>query len=138
MKVINISHHFMNISGIIEQNSSVTLPRLLERIFDTDRPGELVLKHQNTGEEAVLTIKDGEVSNTVYGDLKNDAAMRAINQTFPWVYDFQASGGAKGDGRMGGPNVVKSPSAMPLRTVGPKRAAVVAKPAVALSRQRKY
>jgi hypothetical protein len=112
----------MNISGILEQSSPVTLPRLLERIFDTDRPGELVLKHQNTGEQATLLISQGEVRNTVFGELKNEEAIRAINQTFPWIYEFKASGDTQGDGRLGGPNIIKQ---LPQRAVGARTPGVV-------------
>ncbi len=80
----------MAIAGTIEQTSAITLPRVLERIFDHEQPGLLRLKHRDSGKTARVKIDRGAVQETVYGELNGDAAMKEISQTWPWEYEFES------------------------------------------------
>lgn len=81
----------MAIAGIIDRTSAITLPRVLERIFDHEQPGFLKLKHRESGKTAEVRIDRGAVEETTYGDLRGDLAMREISQTYPWEYEFVSS-----------------------------------------------
>jgi hypothetical protein len=78
----------MAIAGVIERTSSITLARVLERIFDHEQPGWLKLKHRENGRTAEVKIDRGAVQDTVFGELKGDEAMKEIAQTYPWDYEF--------------------------------------------------
>ena len=80
----------MAIAGTIEQTSAITLPRVLERIFDHEQPCLLRLKHRDSGKTARVKIDRGAVQETVYGELNGDAAMKEISQTWPWEYEFES------------------------------------------------
>ena len=80
----------MAIAGTIEQTSAITLPRVLERIFDHEQPGLLRLKHRDSGKTARVKIDRGAVQETTYGELNGDAAMKEISQTWPWEYEFES------------------------------------------------
>ncbi len=111
----------MNMNGTLDSNSAITLPRLLERIFDTDRPGELRLQKADGSAQASINIANGEVTSTVFGDLKNKEATNAILSSLPWNFEFVPKGSVQGDGRLSGPKVVRA-GAAPLRAA-PLRAA---------------
>lgn len=78
----------MAFSGIIDRNSPITLARLLELIYDTDEPGQLILQHNDTKEQAVLVINRGEIVGSQCGELSGEAAMRRVSTSFPWSYHF--------------------------------------------------
>jgi len=78
----------MSIAGVIERTSAINLARVLERIFDHEQPGRLRLKHRENGRTAEVKIDRGAVQDTVFGELKGDAAMKEISQTYPWDYEF--------------------------------------------------
>jgi len=78
----------MAIAGIIERTSAITLPRVLERIFDHEQPGLLRLKHLASGKTARVKIDRGAVQETTFGELQGDDAMKEISGTFPWEYEF--------------------------------------------------
>ena len=90
----------MAIAGTIERSSAITLPRVLERIFDHEQPGSLQLKHKESGKTAEVKIDRGAVEETTFGDLKGDLAMREISQTFPWEYEFVSSDTSISTGRL--------------------------------------
>jgi hypothetical protein len=78
----------MAIAGIIEPTSAITLPRVLERIFDHEQPGLLRLRHLPSGKTARVKIDHGTIQETIFGELRGDAAMQEISATFPWEYEF--------------------------------------------------
>ncbi len=90
----------MAIAGTIERTSPITLPRVLERIFDHEQPGLLRLKHKESGRSAEVKIDRGAVQETVFGELNGDQAMKEISQTFPWEYEFVSSDTSITTGRL--------------------------------------
>lgn len=90
----------MAIAGTIERTSPITLPRVLERIFDHEQPGLLRMKHKESGRSAEVKIDRGAVQETVFGELNGDQAMKEISQTFPWEYEFVSSDTSITTGRL--------------------------------------
>ena len=108
----------MAIAGTIERTSPITLPRVLERIFDHEQPGMLKLKHKESGRSAEVKIDRGAVQETVFGELNGDQAMKEISQTFPWEYEFVSSDTSITTGRLPVQPTVPSGKRPALKLVG--------------------
>jgi hypothetical protein len=78
----------MAIAGIIEPTSAISLPNVLERILDHEQPGLLRLRHPASGKTARVRIDCGMIQETIFGELRGEAAMEEISATSPWEYEF--------------------------------------------------
>jgi hypothetical protein len=78
--------------GIIERTSAISLPRLLERVYESGQTGRLELRHGETGQRATLVVDKAGIKEKRCGDLTGDAAMAEIRSSFPWHYEFIAEG----------------------------------------------
>ena len=108
----------MAIAGTIERSSSITLPRVLERIFDQEQPGLLRLRHRESGRIAIFKIDRGAVQEMVFGDLKGDAAMREVSGAFPLEYEFESSDTSITTGRLPVQPVMRAGKKPALKLVG--------------------
>ncbi len=115
----------MAIAGTIERSSTITLPRVLERIFDQEQPGSLRLRHKDSGRTAIVKIDCGAVQETVFGELKGDAAMREISQTFPLEYEFESLETGIPLGRRTDPEMMRARKRPALKLVGAEKPMMV-------------
>ncbi len=76
--------------GLIDKTSGTTLPRLLQRLLDRGVAGELTLHSQPEGKTASIILRTDQVDRVALGTLMGDSAMREIQSTNTWEYEFVA------------------------------------------------